>query len=236
MIEYVFTTIAIGEKYFLNACNFARNLNEISKTHKIVIVTDCDFVEIENVTFINFNKNEVTKIKNYFNYNLKYIPIMECSKKTFEFIIFFDADWDIHDGYNENKFVDFLNSIKESNFDFIYERPHSIGGSKLDFEKCFWRHKIEPYGLLKTNFYDDAQVVNEQFLIFKNNEKLKIFVQKWKERNEFGVEQDIWAFAEGVEIGMSAVDAKMVMDWKPMFELRNFFKFSTNTGVIHIRF
>jgi len=168
-MSYVFTTIAIGKKYFLSACNFARNLNKISKGHKIIIVTDCPFVEIENV-------------------------------------------------------------------DFIYERPHSIGSSKWDIEKCFWRHKVEPYGLLKTNFYDNAQVVNEQFLVFKNNQKLKVFVQKWKERNEFGVKNDIWAFAEGVEIGMSAVDAKMVMDWKKMFELRNFFKFVANTGVTHIRF
>lgn len=235
-MSYVFTTIAIGEKYFLSACNFARNLNKISKGHKIIIVTDCPFVEIENVDFINFDKKETTTIKNYFNYNLKYIPVMECSKKDFDFIIFFDADWDIHDGYSENKFVDFLNSMKKSQFDFFYERPHSIGDSKWDTNNCFWRHKIEPYGLLKTNFYDNAQVVNEQFLIFKNNDKLKVFVQKWKERNDFGVKHNIWAFAEGVEIGMSAVDAKMVMDWKKTFELRNFFKFVANTGVTHIRF
>ena len=161
---------------------------------------------------------------------------MESLKLDFEFVLFFDADWDLFNGYNESKLLSFLESFKNSNLDFIYERPHSIGDTKRDPHKCFWRHKVEPYGLLNTTRYDKAQVVNEQFLVFKNSPKLKTFVNKWKERNEFGVKNDIWAFAEGVEIGMSAVDANMNMDWKKMYELKDFFSFVANTGVTHIRF
>lgn len=235
-MTYVFCTIAIGGKYLSSAINFAKRLNEKSKSHKILIVTDGNPKEIDNVTFIKFNNNEVKFIKNYFNYNLKYIPIMESLKFNYNFIMFFDADWDLFNGYNENKLLTFLESFKNSNLDFIYERPHSIGDSKRDPNKCFWKHKIEPYGLLKTTRYDKSQVVNEQFLVFKNNPKLKIFVNKWKERNDFGVKNNIWAFAEGVEIGMSAVDANMNMDWKKMYELKDFFSFVANTGVTHIRF
>jgi hypothetical protein len=235
-MSYVYCTIAIGEKYLKTAINFAKKLNEISKSHKVLIVTDGNRQEIENVVFVKFNNNEKKTINNYFNYNLKYIPIMESLKFNFDFVLFFDADWDLHIGYSEKKLLSFLESFRNSGFDFIYERPHSIGDSKRDPNKCFWKHKIEPYGLLKTNFYDKGQVVNEQFLVFKNNEKLKIFIDKWKERNEFGVKNNIWAFAEGVEIGMSAVDAKMNMDWKKMFELKEFFSFIANTGVTHIRF
>ena len=79
-------------------------------------------------------------------------------------------------------------------------------------------------------------MVNEQFMIFKNNHKLKTFVDNWKERNDFGVKNNIWAFAEGLEIGMSSIDANMNMDWKKMFELKQFFSFISNTGVRHIRF
>jgi hypothetical protein len=235
-MKYIYCTIAIGEKYLNSAINFAKKLNEVSINHKILIVTDGKFQEIENVTFVKFNNNEVKFIKNYFNYNLKYIPIMESLKFNVDFIIFFDADWNLFNGYNETKLTSFLRTLNETDLDFIYERPHSIGDSKRDPNKCFWRHKVEPYGLLKTNFYDKAQVVNEQFLVFKNNEKLKVFVGKWKERNEFGIKNNIWAFAEGVEIGMSAVDAKMNMDWKKMYELKDFFSFVANTGITHIRF
>jgi hypothetical protein len=161
---------------------------------------------------------------------------MECSKLDYKYVLFFDADWSIHNGYSEVKLLNFLDELENSNLDFIYERPHSIGDSKRDLNNCFWKHKIEPYGLMNTNFYDKGQVVNEQFMIFKNNDKLKVFVNKWKERNEFGVKNNIWAFAEGVEIGMSAIDAKMNMDWKKMFELKGFFSFVANTGVTHIRF
>jgi len=235
-MKYIFTTIAIGQKYFDSACNFAKKLNEISTSHNLLIVTDCKFKEIENTKFVKFDENETKVILKYFNYNLKYIPIMECSKLDYKYVLFFDADWSIHNGYSEVKLLNFLDELENSNLDFIYERPHSIGDSKRDLNNCFWKHKIEPYGLMNTNFYDKGQVVNEQFMIFKNNDKLKIFVNKWKERNEFGVKNNIWAFAEGVEIGMSAIDAKMNMDWKKMFELKEFFSFVANTGVTHIRF
>jgi hypothetical protein len=235
-MKYVYCTIAIGEKYLKSAIKFAEKLNEKSITHKVLIITDGNPKEVKNTSFVKFNNNEVKFIKNYFNYNLKYIPIMESLKLDFDFVLFFDADWDLFNGYNESKLLSFLESFKNSNLDFIYERPHSIGDTKRDPHKCFWRHKVEPYGLLNTTRYDKAQVVNEQFLVFKNSPKLKTFVNKWKERNEFGVKNDIWAFAEGVEIGMSAVDANMNMDWKKMYELKDFFSFVANTGVTHIRF
>lgn len=234
-MKYVFTTLAIGQKYFDSSIKFINDLNKISKSHKVLIVTDCDYTEIPNTTFIKFDERNIKIIQNNFNYNLKYIPIMESIKTDSEFVIFFDADWELNE-YSENKFISFLSEFSDSNYDFIYERPHNIGHSKRNLHQCFWKHKIEPYGLMNTNFYDEGQVVNEQFMIFKNNDKLKIFVDKWQERNTFGIEKDIWAFAEGLEIGMSAIDAKMNMDWKRMFELKGFFKFISNSGQTYIRF
>lgn len=234
-MKYVFTTLALGKSYFDTACKFANQINQFSNTHKLLIVTDCKYINIPNTTFVDFDKNLTKTIQGAFNYNLKYIPIMESSKLDYDYIIFFDADWEINE-YSEKKFISFLSELGNSNFDFIYERPHNIGHSKRNLHQCFWKHKIEPYGLMNTDFYDKGEVVNEQFMIFKNNNKMNIFVDKWKNRNEFGVKNNIWAFAEGLEIGMSAIDANMSMDWKKMYELKNFFKFKDKSGNTHIRF
>jgi hypothetical protein len=236
MTNYVFCTLALGQKYFDSACKFAEDLNKISEGHSVLIVTDCKYDEVKNTTFIKFDESEVKYINNQFNYNLKYIPIQISSKMKNEVIIFFDADWEINEGYTEEKLNHFITTFMKSNLDLIYERPHKIGDGKKNISDCFWRHKIEPYGLLKTNKYDEGHVVNEQFLIFKNNDKLNRFIDEWKKRNLFGINNNIWAFAEGLEIGMSAIDANMVMDYRKMFELRNFFKFVANSGVTHIRF
>lgn len=234
-MKYVFTTLAIGQKYFDSACNFVIELNKISTSHKVLIVTDCEYLEIPNTKFITYDNNNTNYIQGFFNYNLKYIPIMESSKLDYDYIIFFDADWELNQ-YSETKLISFLSELCNSNLDFIYERPHNIGHSKKNLHQCFWKHKIEPYGLMDTDFYDKGEVVNEQFMIFKNNNKMNVFVNKWKERNEFGVKNNIWAFAEGLEIGMSAVDANMIMDWKKMYELNNFFTFKDKSGNTHIRF
>jgi hypothetical protein len=89
---------------------------------------------------------------------------------------------------------------------------------------------------LQTRKYDDAHVVNEQFMVFKNNDKFKIFCDRWKERNDFGIQNNIWAFAEGLEIGMSAIDANMTMNWQLMRSLKQCFRFKNNTGIFFERF
>jgi hypothetical protein len=234
--SYIYCTISVGLEYYNKAVEFAKKLNEIGNKHKVLIVTDIDYEDISNVIFIKLNNRETKFIKNFFNYNLKYIPILECSKLNFDFVFYFDSDWEINEEYKEEKIENFLNEFNESPYDFIYERPHNIGESKKDLERCFWRHKIQPYGLMDTDFYDSGQVVNEQFLAFKNNEKLSIFCEKWKERNEFGVTNEIWAFAEGLEIGMSCIDANIKMTWHNLNLLSNCFKFNSKQNITYTRF
>lgn len=235
-MKYIYCTIAIGDFYLKNAIDFAKNLNLISKSHKVLIVTNVEVDNFENCIFIKINENETFKIKNYFNYNLKYIPIQESSKLDFDYIIFLDADWSVYSGYSEEKIFAFLKYFEESKFDFLFERPHLIGASKLELHNCFWRHKIEPYNLMSTTKYDLGHVCNEQFLAFKNNEKLKIFCEKWKEFNQFSVDNDIWAFAEGLEIGMSSIDSGMICSWDGLYLLNSCFRFVTNVGQEYIRF
>jgi hypothetical protein len=235
-MSYIYCTIAIGKKYLDIAIEFAKELNNKSNTHKVLIVTDEESLDIPNTYFIPFDKNNVTFIQNIFNYNLKYIPMMECSKLYYNFIIFIDADWRLHELYKEEKILEFLDKFDKSEYDFIFERPHTIGVHKYNKATCFWKHKIEPYKLLQTRKYDDAHVVNEQFMVFKNNDKFKIFCDRWKERNDFGIQNNIWAFAEGLEIGMSAIDANMTMNWQLMRSLKQCFRFQNNTGISFERF
>ncbi len=233
--KYVFCTIAIGERYLNSAVNFALELNKKSTSHKVLIVTDSDDLNIDNTIFVKIPEKETLFINNYFNYNLKYLPILESSKLDVEFVLYFDSDWRIYEDFQEILILKFLKNFNSSDIDFIFERPHYIG-AKHDLNTCFWRHKIEPYKLMETDKYDNGHVCNEQFLAFKNNEKLSVFCEKWKERNEFGAENNIWAFAEGLEIGMSAIDSEMNFSWSGLNDMKSCFIFNSAQDIEYIRF
>lgn len=229
-MSYIYCTIAIGKTYFDTSVEFAKNLNKISKNHKVLIVTDQKPKKIKNCKFVKV-PNELTLFypNGCFNYNLKYYPIELASQTEHDVIIFFDGDWMIGPDYKESKIDAFVDSFIKSEFDFLFERPHGIVG-KHSWDTCFWRHKIEPYKLMETDEYDSGHVCNEQFLAFKNNDKLKIFVDAWGKRDKFSVENDIWPFAEGLEIGMSSVDAKMEVSWNGFYFLTSCFMFYPKGG------
>jgi hypothetical protein len=236
-VSYCFCTIAIGEKYYESAINFAEKLNKKSNKHHMVIITDVIIQDIPNTTFIEIPKSETLFIQNIFNYNLKYYPIKHSKQMGFDYIIFVDSDWEIIEDYNEDEILKMFNFMSENNLDFLFERPHLIGHGKHDGQQSFWRHKIDFYKLLETDLYDSGHVVNEQFLVFKNNEKLKIFLNEWERLTNLATKNNLWAFAEGVEIGMSSALSNMNFnynDWKNF--VRNFFTFTSVDGKIYNRF
>lgn len=213
MISYVFCTVAIGEKYFNKFCEFMEGVNRVSNSHHFIVVTDQEQKVIENCSF-HRPPDELTLFypNGCFNYNLKYYPIKLASQTNFGVVIYIDADWMVGPEYTEEKINKFVEFFFNGDYDFLFERPHGIVG-KHDWDTCFWRHKIEPYKLMETDYYDEGHVCNEQFLVFKNNDKLKIFVDEWDKRDKFSVSENIWPFAEGLEIGMSSIDAKMKFGW-----------------------
>jgi hypothetical protein len=224
-MSYIFCTIAIGEKYYNSSVDFAKKLNDVSTNHEFLIVTDQTIETIPNCTIIKIPENFTTFYPNgCFNYNLKYYPIKLASNIGKKTIIYLDADWMIGPKYDENKLNVFTEWFENSTYDFCFERPHGING-KHSWDTCFWRHKIEPYGLMDTDFYDNGHVCNEQFLVFKNNDKLQIFLDVWEKRNLFSLENNIWPFAEGLEIGMSSIDADMTFTWNAFHFLDSCFMF-----------
>jgi hypothetical protein len=152
-------------------------------------------------------------------------------------VIFIDADWSIGEEYNIEKVHNLLKFMDDNNYDFCFERPHLIGDGKLHDNLIFWKHKRDFYDLLNTTEFDDGHVVNEQFLIFKNNDKLNKFAYFWELLCDKASDNNLWAFAEGVEIGMSSSYSKMRYEyygWQKI--LNNCFIFKSLDGTVYKRF
>ena len=234
-MRYLFTTLAVGQKYYDSAINFSNKLIHLDPDVLRIIVTDINDQYPSNTKIIKIEENTHFTVCNAFNYNLKYLAIKEAINFGSEYIIFTDADWIVSDKYDKNKIIQFLKENNEE-IDFFFERPHPIGASKRQLDTCFWKHKIEPYGLSDIHTYDQAHVCNEQFMIFKNNNKLKNFVNFWSSRNQLCIEKKVWTFAEGLEIGMSAIDAKMNFNYTFFRTIQNCFEFYDVSGNHYIRF
>lgn len=236
-MKYVFCTIAIGEKYLKGAISLALKLNYISDNHHFLVVTDNIPEKINNTTFIKIDEDKKTFIQNIFNYNLKYLPIKVASEMDFDFVFFIDADWSLDVNYSHEKIVEVMSFMNNNDYDFCFERPHRIGDGKLDESQLFWKHKRDFYNLLSTDEFDDGHVCIEQFLIFKNNHKLKKFVSFWESLNKKAEESNLWAYAEGVEIGMSSSHSNMNCEYnKWQIILNKCFSFTSVDGTFYKRF
>jgi len=245
MKNVMFCSLAVGESYlrnFINFCNEKRKKDD----SKNLVVTDKETYElltdlISKNTHIEYviidDKHEISKWPLGFNFNLKYLPIKHSIKESIDYIIYIDSDFRIINEYHPDKFKNLFSQMCSNNIDYVFERPYFIGHGKAHHHDNFWRHKIEPYGLMETSKYDDYHVCNEQFLVFKNSYKMTIFSEKWEELYWKSVKLNVWTFAEGLEIGMASADAEMTFDFN-LFRgtLINCFEFNDKSGNLHTRF
>ena len=232
-IKYTICSLAIGEIYFNNIIKTFNDICVRTVIPNFVIVTDIMYLSTDSrIKIVNVGDHPITTLdKKFFNYNLKFLPIKESCQLNTDFVIYVDADWGMLDTYDEPRLSKLFNHMIENNIDFVFERPHTLGPGKNQGKECFWWHKIIPYELDKTTKYDTADVCNEQCLIFKNNNKLKIFVDFWEKMYKKCYELSVWPFAEGVEIGMSTIEANMKCDWRPMQMMgRTFYFYAKNGG------
>ena len=245
MINTTICSIAIGKNYQDSFYRLVDNIRaqDVSQNNKIKLsflcVTDTDenvLASCKNVNIVHDNYKLFYRHghRNEFNFNLKHIPIAASALDDTDCIIFVDSDWMTHDNFKIDKVRLFIETFMKSDADFIFERPHLISGCKKD-SRLFWRHKVDLYNLKNTNQYDNAHVVNEQFLVFKNNKKMPIFVDSWKKRNTICLENNIRPWAEGVEIGMSYTDAGMVAINNHHKIMSECFKFQSKDGRTHVR-
>lgn len=252
MLNYFFTTLAINEPYFSNSLNFFASLHE--KTEKSffnITTTKNDLETIEIHTGLNLDefKKKYPKIlisviedlnKNFtypldmegkgliFNYNLKVLSIKAVleSNIDFDYLIFTDGDWNVYEEFEELKIFNLFKFMEENQIDFVFERPAKIGGFKENnYENCFFYEKLVDYGADKHDLWDEAHVVNEQFMVFKNNIKLNIFQQKWEQMLWYTIANNIRNYADGFEIGVSSLEAKMKYNFDALKILKNCFYF-----------
>jgi hypothetical protein len=241
----MFCSLAVGESYlrnFINFCNEKRKKDD----SKNLVVTDKETYEllidlISENTHIEYviidDKHEISKWPLGFNFNLKYLPIKHSIKEGIDYIIYIDSDFRIINEYHPDKFKNLFSQMCSNNIDYVFERPYFIGHGKAHHHDNFWKHKIEPYSLMETSKYDDYHVCNEQFLVFKNSNKMTIFSEKWEELYWKSIKLNVWTFAEGLEIGMASADAGMTFDFN-LFRgtLINCFEFNDKSGNLHTRF
>lgn len=245
-MKYCFTTLAINEPYETITPQFYKELRENT--------SECEFfITTNNVNLQNQGERIHTKIVNpplydsrggfNFNLNLKVLSlkyILEYEKETGihpEFVIFTDGDWRMHNGFSEEKILNMLSYMDKAELDFLFERPAPIGAHKKNPQESFFKDKLYDYDVFTHDKWDEAHVVNEQFLVFRNNNKFKFFVQRWEQFLWYSIANDIRNYPDGFEIGISALEADMKYAYQGFFNLiQNCFSFYTKTGDFHVRF
>jgi len=236
--KHLYCTLAVGERYLKSALKMVETLNKVSNDHHFLIVTHAEIPDVPpNTTIEILPEDKVLFLGECFNYMLKYYPLYMASKTNYENIIFIDADWRIRKEYNAKRVNELFEHMDKENLDILFERPCNIGDGKKNSQECIFYHKIDFYKLLETDEYDAGYFCNEQFLVFKNNDKFKVFVEKFKELYYHGTKHELWPFAEGLEMGMSMAVAKLKGAWMHWgFFLREFFEFTSNDGGVSVKF
>jgi hypothetical protein len=249
-MKYCFATLAIGEPYEKLTSEFYTELKKRTKK--------CDFfITTNNLNFpdlgerIIVNREPLEKLHdsrggfsfnlNYKCLSLKHILKHEKNNPDYiknDYVIFIDGDWIVHDGFCEEKILNMLDHMEKEKIDFLFERPASIGDGRKNPEQSFYMDKIYDYDILQYDKWDTAHVVNEQFLVFKNNYKFSFFTKRWEQFLWYTIHNDIRNYPDGFEIGVSALEAGM--EWRYMGVFNHFltscFAFYTKLGDLHIRF
>lgn len=250
-MKYCFATLAAGEEYETKAIKLfsdialrTRNCDFFLTTtnENIPYMGDRFIIKVINPPSLHHEAIGTTS----FHYNLKSLAlknIVEHEKKNIEkekydYIIYIDSDWGMYDLFSEEKVLNMLKWVKESEYDFVFERPARIGDSRAHPEGSFFMQKLLDYDMLEYPKWDEAHCANEQFMIFKNNYKFKFFTQRWEQFLWYSIENKIRNYAEGFEIGISALEAGMNWHFMNAFGhfLQQCFFFYTKSGDFHIRF
>jgi len=238
MTKYIFTTLAVGDSYLHNAAKcYTKYSDRCSGDFNI---TTNEIVEVGsrvNLDQIKLERYEDGNPGFSFYLNLKVLSLKYCLDKGYDFIIYNDADWRITDGFSEDKLENTFNYMNENNLDFLFERPAKVGDHKKNLDNCFFDRKLKDYHVFEHNKWDEAHVVNEQFMVFKNSWKFRYFVRRWEEFLWYSIHNGIRNYPDGFEIGVSALESEMIWDWNSFRHLLpGCFEFHDKSGNLHIRF
>lgn len=213
----LFCTLAIGNEYNGYAQRLFKSIVKATNNRLLVVTDNVNYFDnIKNNKLIVkqldktyvLTSNLVDEIRN-FNYNLKYVPIYFANKEDCDFIVYLDCDWFIKpNGFNFHKFEARITEMLGFGFDGIAGRGRRLIDEKK--ERTFLpKEKIEFYGLDKTDKYDNCQVINEQYIILRKTDKINKFIDAWSILEKKCTAEKGMAYAEGLEIGMAALDSNI---------------------------
>jgi hypothetical protein len=215
----LFCTLAVGKEYNGYAQRLYHTLQKVLGCPLLIVTDNIEYFKNtpkNNLILRELTKNYKTEINwanNYapFNYNLKFLPIKFARKdskenKKFDFIFFVDCDWFLRQSHSKHKFNLELQGLGE--YDALAGRDLRLFHEKQN-RQLIPIQKLELYNLYNTTKYDQAQIVNEQYLLFRNSDKLDVFIESWEKLEKICSDNNGIAYAEGLEIGMSAIDANI---------------------------
>lgn len=261
--KYFVTTLAINEPYFDKSLEFYTELHDRTfDCYLNITTTQNDLERLPILTGlsadefkIKYPKLKITTLEDFnfriqfplemegsgfiFNLNLKVLSIKAClnSNIDFDYLVYIDGDWGIHDEFSEQKFHNLFRTMDDNNIDFGFERPARIGDGRTNPNETFYAEKFYDYDCLNNPLWDEAHVVNEQFLVFRRNWKLILFEQKWEQMLWYTVANNIRNYPDGFEIGVSALEADMKWDFRLFPILNNCFYFYPKySDKKHVRF
>jgi len=237
-MKYIFTTLAVGESYLSNAAKCYTEYSEkCNANFNITTNENYDVGEKVNLNLFKLDKYHDSGYGFSFFLNLKVLSLKYCLDKGYDYIIYNDADWRMTDNFSEDKLFNLFKKMEEDDLDFLFERPALIGGHKSDMSNCFFDRKLKDFHVFEHTKWDNAHVVNEQFMVFRNSWKFRYFVRRWEEFLWYSIHNDIRNYPDGFDIGVSALDADMKWNWD-LFRhyLPECFEFYDKAGNLHIRF
>jgi len=237
-MKYIFTTLAVGQPYLDNATeSYSKYSESCTASFNITTNESCVVAPKVNLDLFELDRYDDGNPGFSFFLNLKVLSLKYCLDKEYDYIIYNDADWRMTENFSEDKLFNLFNHMEKNDLDFVFERPSKIGDYKKDMSNCFFDRKMYDYHVFEHDKWDEAHVVNEQFLVFRNNWKFRYFVRRWEEFLWYSIHNNIRNYPDGFDIGVSALEANMKWDWDSFRHyLPDCFEFHDKTNKLHRRF
>jgi len=246
-MKYCIITLSIGEKYIEMAVNMFKSFKEKTE-HCDFVITTMEPREYDENDFIIWKyihpPFDVKGPGGNFYYNLKslafrsVIDLNDNNGNLYDYVVFLDADMFMYEKFREENFLNLFDYMEQNDVDMIFERPAKISSHKDNLDRCFFKQKLTHYYADRHTKWDEGYVMNEQFLIVKYNWKYIFFTIRWEQMLWYSIRHHIINFAEGFEMGISALEADMKMvsveEIKDM--VHDIFYFFDHNGKMFIRY
>lgn len=238
-MKYLFTTLAIGDTYLRNSITLFESLKRNTEHCDFSITTDIPFShEFIKCDLYQGNFRSGPYKCNFF-FNLKCLALKVGVSHLYDFVVYVDGDFRMHPEFQESRLFGLFNHMVDRGIDFEFERWYTISTCKSDAKiGVFCMDKLTDLGILDHSKYDDACIPNEQILVYKNGPKYRHYIQCYERWLWYCIQNGISHYAEGVEMGISALESNMNVEADAGFftHLKKCFEFDDGRGNTFIRY